>query len=93
MPELTSYAHDRFPRDLHWQAVSFMRMGWPWSEGGLLAETYPAAWQPTHFALAEGAILLSYAAICWHEVRHAGTVYRLAGLGNVLTYRGSASWY
>lgn len=86
MPELTSYAHDCFPRDLHWQAVSFMRMAWPWIEAGPLAETYPAAWRPTHFALTEGVILLSYAAIFLREVRHAGTLYRLAGLGNVLTY-------
>ncbi len=65
-----------------------MRMTWPAIEDGLLTETYPAAWEPFHVALIEGPVLLSYATVMRRTIEHAGATYRLAGLGNVLTYPG-----
>ncbi len=88
MPQLLIHGHRDFPAELHWQAISFMRMEWPGIEGGMLTETYPAACRPTHFALVEGAVLLSYAAAIQLQIRHLGVDYRVDGLGNVLTYPG-----
>lgn len=88
MPTLRVFPHRDFPPELHWQAVSFMRVEWPAIGGGLLTETYPASLSPVHFALAEGPVLISYAATIRLEVRHLGASYRAGGLGNVLTYPG-----
>jgi GNAT superfamily N-acetyltransferase len=89
MPQLQRYADTTFPADLRWQAVAFMRIVWPWIDGGLIATPYPADWLPHHFAIVEGRLLLSYAATIRRTIRHAGVEYRVAGLGNVLTYPGS----
>jgi predicted N-acetyltransferase YhbS len=86
MPGLLTYHHHEFPPDLHWQAVSLMRVEWPFIEGGLPKETYPAGLRPVHFAVAEAGVLISYAAVIRLEVEHAGEAYRVCGLGNVLTY-------
>lgn len=85
-PQLLTYHHHEFPSDLHWQAVSFMRIEWPWIEGGLLRETYGAALHPTHFAIADDGLLLSYAAVIRMQVEHMAETYKMYGLGTVLTY-------
>lgn len=86
MPDLHTYTQDAFPSDLRWQAVSFMRIAWPFIDGGLFRETYPASSNPTHFVVVEDGILLSYAATIQMDVLHGGDTYRMLGLGNVLTY-------
>ncbi len=89
MPQLLTYHHREFPPDLHWQAVSLMRVEWPFIEGGLPKETYPAGLHPVHFVVAEERVLLSYAAVIRLRVEHGGEVYGVRGLGNVLTYPAS----
>ena len=89
MPELFSYAHREFPAALNWQAVSFMRVEWPWIEGGILKETYGADLDPVHFALVDDGLLISYAAVVSTHVEHAGETYAMRGLGNVFTYPSS----
>ena len=86
MPELQIYRDWDFPDSLNWQAVSFMRVAWPGIEGGLLTRTYPATLDPTHFALIDGPLLLSYAATILLPADHAGRRYRIGGMGNVFTY-------
>lgn len=89
MPELVVFAHDAFPAALHWQAISFMRIVWPYIDAGLPNETYSADLSPVHFALVEGSFLLSYAAVTKHTIAQRETEYRVYGLGNVLTYPAS----
>ena len=89
MPRLLTYHHHEFPPSLQWQAVSLMRVEWPFIEGGLPKETYRAGLHPVHFALTEEDVLISYAAVIRLEVGHAGEDYRVCGLGNVLTYPAS----
>lgn len=86
MPELLTYQHDEFPSGLNWQAVSFMRIEWPFIDGGMLRETYPAELRPVHFAVVAKDVLISYAGVIRMPVEHAGRRYRMYGLGNVLTY-------
>ncbi len=89
MTPLLIYSHDEFPASLRWQAVSFMRVVWPFIDGGMLRETYPAALRPVHFALVEDDLLLSYAATFRLSIEHAGEGYEMGCLGNVFTYPGS----
>lgn len=89
MPELLTFEHEHFPSALNWQAVSFMRVEWPFIDGGLLRQTYPAEDRPTHFAVVEDGLLLSYAAVIRVPIRHAGEEYDARGLGSVFTFPSS----
>ncbi len=89
MTRLLTYRHGGFPPGLNWQAVSFMRVEWPFIDGGMLRETYPAVLHPVHFALVEDDLLLSYAATFRLRIEHAGVEYEMECLGNVFTYPGS----
>ena len=86
MADLHTYTQDEFPSDLRWQAVSFMRIEWPFIDGGLLRDTYPESVSPTHFVVVEDDILLSYAATIQMDIVHGGHTHRMFGLGNVLTF-------
>jgi aminoglycoside 2'-N-acetyltransferase I len=87
--ELLQYTQERFPAALRWQAVSFMRVQWPFIDGGAIRETYPANLQPVHFALVEGDLLISYAATFRLTVGHADREFQVQCLGNVFTYPAS----
>lgn len=89
MPELRTYEHHEFPPDLSWQAVSFVRVEWPYVDGGMVREMYGAALRPVHFALVEDGLLLSYAAVIRLRLPHAGEEYEARGLGSVFTYPAS----
>ena len=89
MTQLLTYRHDELPPALQWQAVSFMRVVWPFINGGMLRETYPAALHPVHVALVEDDLLLSYAATFRLSIEHAGEEYEMECLGNVFTYPAS----
>ena len=89
MIELQTFRHEQFPPALNWQAVSFMRVEWPFINGGMLRETYPAELSPVHFALVEDDLLLSYAAAFRMNLQHAGMEYDMACLGNVFTFPGA----
>ena len=90
MPPLVRVFEDAdFPALLNCQAVSFMRVEWPFvfsGENRLGNATYPAASKPVHFTITENDILISYAAVMRVELRHAGEDYQVAGFGNVFTY-------
>lgn len=89
MPEVLCYRHHEFPAHLNWQALSFMRLEWPFIFTGkdrLRKETYDAASSPVHFAVCEEGVLISYAALIRTRLKHAGEAYRAYGLGNVFTF-------
>ena len=87
--QLLTFNHREFPSHLNWQAVSFMRIEWPWIEGGKPRETYSAELEPVHFALVEDDLLISYASVIRFGTAHAGETYRMYGLGNVFTFPSS----
>ncbi len=89
MIRLLSYRHEEFPTGLNWQAVSFMRVEWPFINEGMLRETYPPELRPIHFALVEDDLLLSYAATFRLHIEHVGEAYEMECLGNVFTYPAS----
>lgn len=89
MPRLRVFQHFDFPAELKWQAVSFMRVEWPFIFTGpdrFLTEPYPPELQPVHFAIVEDNVLISYGSILQLKQPHAGEVYTLYGLGNVFTF-------
>ena len=86
MPELQIYEDASFPSDLNWQAVSFMRVEWPWINGGMFKQTHAAERNPRHFALVEEGLLLSYATVIHTHLTHAHVEYTVCGLGSVFTY-------
>ena len=89
MPQLRTYDHDEFPVALKWQALSFMRVEWPFIFAGDLRFATDIYWPelaPTHFAVTHSDLLLSYAAVIRTRLDHAGQTYGVAGLGNVFTF-------
>lgn len=89
MCQLLTYTHDQVPPELNWQAVSFMRVEWPFINGGMFRETYPAELRPVHFFVVEDDLLLSYAATFRQSIEHVEVSYEMACLGNVFTYPGA----
>jgi GNAT superfamily N-acetyltransferase len=89
MPQLHGYPHQKFPSDLNWQAVSFMRVEWPSILLGghrLGNETYPADRHPIHIVVTEQQMLISYATIMQLALPHAGSIYDVAAFGNMFTF-------
>ena len=78
-----------FPEALKWQAVSFMRVEWPFIYSGrnrFGKHTYPPQWHPVHFSIVEEDVLISHAEVIQIPLEHRGETYRLSGLGNVFTF-------
>ncbi len=87
--EVFTYADGELPADLKCQVLSFLRVQWPegFVEGNRLRNWIHRPEQhPTHFALAENRVLISYAGVLWKELEHAGALYKVYGLSGVLTY-------
>lgn len=81
--------YDEFPEMLNWQAVSFMRVQWPFIYSGsnrFGKNTYPPEWHPIHFSIVEEDVLISYAGVIQVDIEHAGQTYKACGLGNVFTF-------
>ena len=84
-PELFIYQEDEtIPPHFYYQAQSFVRIFWSDGddrdiESGL---NEPAI----HLVLAKGKSLLSYATIVQRDVNIEGQLYKMAGLGNVMTF-------
>lgn len=89
MTELRIYADDAFPAALHWQAVSLMRIEWPFIEGGNVRRTYPSSLSPVHVVVEDDGLLHSYAAVIRLQLEHAGEAFAARGLGSVLTFPSS----
>jgi hypothetical protein len=89
MSTFAIYSQTDFPAILKWQALAFMRVEWPYiftDDERFLTETYPIEFQPVHFVVTEGEILISYAATVNVTLRHANRSYKVCGLGNVFTF-------
>lgn len=89
MPQLRTFRDADLPPPLKWQALSFMRVEWPFIFSGdsrLSTDIYGADLRPVHFVVAEGEVLVSYATVIRMDLDHAGPTWRVYGLGNVLTY-------
>jgi GNAT superfamily N-acetyltransferase len=92
VPELVTYPNEALPDALSWQALSFVRVVWPWLDDGRIGdirELSGPAEEPVHFALVENRLLLSYAAVLRERIEHAGVAYDVRGLSNVFTFPAS----
>jgi aminoglycoside 2'-N-acetyltransferase I len=88
VPRLLTF-RDRLPAHLNWQAVSFIRVAWPWEDSASLRAPNDPAMRPVYFALVSGDRLISHAAVVETELEHAGGRYRVGGLANVFTFPAS----
>jgi GNAT superfamily N-acetyltransferase len=89
MPKENTYSQAKFPSVLKWQALAFMRTEWPYifeEEDKFLTETYESKFNPVHFVITEGDILISYAAVVQTTIEHAGHIYQVCGFGNMFTF-------
>ncbi len=86
MCQLLTYLHDQVPPGLNWQSVSFVRVEWPFINGGMFRETCPVELRPIRFFVVEDDLLLSYTATFRQSIEHAEVTYEMACLGNVFTY-------
>ncbi|MBN1303953.1 MAG: GNAT family N-acetyltransferase [Anaerolineales bacterium] len=95
MRKVHPYHYRQLPELFKWQILAFMKVEWPFIFSGpyqFTEDTYPPEQDPVHFIIAEGNALLSHAEIINMNLEHAGTAYRVYGLGNVFTfppYRGN----
>lgn len=83
--ELNIYAGgDELPLPIYYQVQGFSRVVW-WDGDGYnidLGLEEPAI----HVVLADGKLLISYAAIIWRDIQHDGIMYKCYGLSGVLTF-------
>lgn len=88
MVEVEIYREGDFPPELECQAVSFVRIEWPFAfEGEARYETHLwRGWNTGHVVAAERGVLISYAAVIETIVELSGESYRTLGLSSVFTY-------
>ena len=89
MEQLLIHTYEEFPDELRLQAVSFMRVEWPYIYSGerrLWMETFPSDLKPVHFCVTDGEVLLSHAEVVEAEFVHEGETLSVHGLGNVFTF-------
>lgn len=89
MPTFTTYTQNDFPSALKWQALAFMRVQWPsifTGEEQFVTDTFPPELDPVHFVAVEGDLLISYASLFRMDLEHASKIYKIYGLGNMLTF-------
>lgn len=87
MIELCVYRDADFPPVLEWQVRDFVRIVWPDSNKDNPA--LPLGDQsrdPVNFVIVDGDMLISHAQVTTFTIGHAGEIYRVAGVGGVLTY-------
>lgn len=89
MPTSAIYSQIDFPEVFKWQALAFMRVEWSDAfveEDKFITETYPIELQPVHFVVAEGKVLISYAATMNFTLEHNNRSYKVCGFGNMFTF-------
>lgn len=89
MPTSAIYSQTDFPEVFKWQALAFMRVAWAdafVAEDKFITQTYPIELQPVHFVVAEGEVLLSYAATMKFTLEHNNCSYKVCGFGNMFTF-------
>ena len=83
------YSDEELPAGIKCQVLSFHRLLW-WEdftgENRLRDWIQPPEFHPTHVAIVENGVLISYAAVVWKLLEHGGAVYITFGLSGVLTY-------
>ena len=89
MAQLVTFPDEELPAAIKCQVLSFHRIQWPEGYVGvnrLRDWVQHPRFHPTHFALVEDGVLISYACGVWKHLEHAGEVYKTYGLSGVLTY-------
>ncbi|HEU4594831.1 MAG TPA: GNAT family N-acetyltransferase [Pyrinomonadaceae bacterium] len=95
MPELRRYdGADEIPRELERHVRSLLQAEWPATGDETAGPLVEPEWHPTHFILADGHKVWSYARTIWARVTHLGRGWKLYGLGDVVTAPGlRGAWY
>lgn len=89
MAELVKFADDQLPADLRSQILSLHRAQWP---DGYVGELQGRDWiqrswfHPSHFALVEDGVVISYTGVVWKHLTHADEMYKTYGLSGVVTH-------
>jgi GNAT superfamily N-acetyltransferase len=87
--DLVMFSDEEVPAGIKCQVLSFHRLQW-WEdytgENRLRDWIQPPELHPAHVAIVEDGVLISYAAVVWKLLEHAGAVYTTFGLSGVLTY-------
>ena len=88
MPQLHIYRENDIPPDIECQAVSFLRVHWPWTFSGenRLNRHMWRGWNPAPFVVEQERVLISYAVVIETTLDHAGETYETLGLSSVFTY-------
>ena len=85
MPELVIYKTTaELPPHIYYQMEAFVRIVWVDSEDFDI----DLGWreEATHFVIANGKQLISYASVVWVELSCNGITYRCGGLGSMMTF-------
>jgi GNAT superfamily N-acetyltransferase len=87
MIEQRIYPASKFPIVLEWQVRDFVRI--VWSDAHVDQPTVPLGdpdRNPMNFVIVDGDMLISHAQVTTFSIEHVGKIYRVAGLGGVMTY-------
>jgi GNAT superfamily N-acetyltransferase len=85
MPELTIYKITaELPQHIYYQMEAFVRIVWVDGEDFDI----DLGWQEeaTHFVIANGKQLISYASVVWVDIECNGITYKCGGLGSMMTF-------
>jgi len=75
------------PEHLRGQILAVVRIGFSDGAGDYVGPAaLPEEWHPTHVVGVEGDVILSYAAVVWRAIAHAGEVFKTYGLSSVYTF-------
>ena len=89
MPKLQIVSQSEMPEHLKWQILSFFRMEWPDGASGDDKYRDWLARADRHLVgvvVSHATLLISFAAVVWKILEHAGQSYKVYGLSGVFTY-------
>ena len=87
MDEVQTFTVSSLPSHFEWQLRDFSRIVWNADiTHDITGSLHPETWHPTYLVIARGELLISAAAVLWKMVEISNQVYKVCGLGMVLTY-------
>ncbi len=87
MTIIQTYTTETLPVHFKWQMRDFARIVWNADVTQKMdSALHPATWHPTYFILSYRELVLSSATVLWKTIDFQGQVFKVYGLGMVMTY-------
>jgi predicted acetyltransferase len=87
MKEVQIFTASNLPLHFEWQLRDFSRIVWHTDiTHDISVSLHPERWHPTYLMIANKELVISAAAVLWKMVEIHNQLYKIYGLGMVLTY-------